>query len=96
MLCRDIQSNLSQIQIGSDSCSRRDPGRTKYIIRYLLCKLSCGKVIETDQEAADAVTAFLEMDKTEIQSRCRESIVRFSFDNYIAQIEAVFDEVLSD
>ncbi len=53
-------------------------------------------MIETDQEAADAVTAFLEMDKTEIQSRCRESIVRFSFDNYIAQIEAVFDEVLSD
>lgn len=57
---------------------------------------TCGKVIETDQEAADAVTAFLGMDKTEIQSRCRESIVRFSFDNYIAQIEAVFDEVLSD
>lgn len=57
---------------------------------------TCGKIIETDQEAADAVTAFLEMDKAQIQSRCRESIVRFDFEHYIAQIEAVFDEVLSD
>lgn len=57
---------------------------------------TCGKIIETDQEAADAVIEFMEMDKAEIQNRCRESIVRFDFDKYIAQIEAVFDEVLSD
>jgi len=56
---------------------------------------TCGKIIETDQEAADAVIEFIKMDKTEIQNRCRESIVRFDFDKYIAQIEAVFDEVLS-
>ncbi len=57
---------------------------------------TCGKIVETDQEAADAVIEFMEMDKAVIQNRCRESIVRFDFDKYIAQIEAVFDEVLSD
>lgn len=56
----------------------------------------CGKIIETDQEAADAVIRFMKMNKAEIQSRCRESIVRFDFHKYIAQIEAVFDEVLLD
>lgn len=56
----------------------------------------CGKIIGTDQEAADAVIEFMEMDKAEIQSRCRNSIIRFDFDRYIAQIEAVFDEVLGD
>lgn len=57
---------------------------------------TCGKIVETDQEAADAIIEFMEMDKAVIQNRCRESIVRFDFDKYIAQIEAVFDEVLSD
>lgn len=57
---------------------------------------TCGKIIKTDQEAADAIIEFMEMDKMEIRNRCRESIVRFEFDKYIAQIEAVFDEVLSD
>lgn len=56
---------------------------------------TCGKIIETDQEAADAVIKFMEMDKAEIQNRCRKSIIRFDFDDYIAQIEEVFDEVLS-
>lgn len=55
---------------------------------------TCGRIIETDQEAAEAVISFLEMDKEEIKNRCRESIVRFDFDKYIARIEAVFDEVL--
>lgn len=57
---------------------------------------TCGKVIDTDQEAVDAVISFLEMDKAEIKSRCRKSIVRFEFDKYINRIEAVFDEVLLD
>ena len=57
---------------------------------------TCGKIIETDQDAADAVTAFMKMDKAEIQCRCRKSIIRFGFDKYIAQIEAVFEEVLGE
>lgn len=57
---------------------------------------TCGKIIETDQEASDAVIEFMEMDKIEIQNRCRESIVRFDFDKYITKIEAVFDEVLRE
>lgn len=57
---------------------------------------TCGKIIETDQDAVNAVIAFMKMDKAEIQSRCRNSIIRFDFDKYIAQIEAVFDEVLKE
>lgn len=57
---------------------------------------TCGKIIETDQDAADAVSAFMKMDKAEIQCRCRKSIIRFGFDKYIAQIEAVFEEVLGE
>ncbi len=55
---------------------------------------TCGRIIETDQEAADAVIEFMEMDKEKIKYFCRESIVRFDFDRYIAQIENVFDAVL--
>lgn len=57
---------------------------------------TCGKIIDTDQQAADAVIEFMKMDRVEIQNRCRESIIRFDFDKYIAKIEAVFDEVLAD
>ena len=57
---------------------------------------NCGKNIETDYEAVDAVIEFMKMDKSEIQKRCRESIIRFDFEKYITQIEAVFDEMLSD
>ncbi len=57
---------------------------------------TCGKVIETDKEAVDALIHFIEMDKEKTKQMCRKSIVRFDFDKYISKIEKIFDEVLEE
>lgn len=54
----------------------------------------CGKIIETDEEAASAVIGLLDADQNEIKKECRKSIERFRLDTYIARIEELFDLVL--
>lgn len=54
----------------------------------------CGKAVETDEEAVNAIMYFLERGKAEIEKECRESIDRFNLKTYISQIEELFDEVL--
>ncbi|MDE6568603.1 MAG: glycosyltransferase [Lachnospiraceae bacterium] len=54
----------------------------------------CGKVIETDEQAAEAIVYWLERDKDEIKKGCEASIERFKLPNYIYQIETLFDEML--
>lgn len=56
----------------------------------------CGRVAETDGEAADAILDFLNTDRDQIVQECRTSIQRFALGEYIRQIEALFDEVLEE
>ncbi len=55
---------------------------------------NCGQVIETDEEAADALLKYLQGDKETQARECRESIKRFDLNEYISQVEALFDEML--
>lgn len=54
----------------------------------------CGRVIETDDEAVEAFVELLREDKGEQNRKCRESISRFGLDEYIRQVEKLFDEVM--
>lgn len=56
----------------------------------------CGKVVETDEAAADAIIGFLNADPDLIKRECSESIKRFSLKTYISKIEELFDEVLNE
>lgn len=54
----------------------------------------CGRTVETDEEAATAITELLRTDKQQILEECRESIKRFELDTYIHRIEELFDKLL--
>lgn len=54
----------------------------------------CGKIIETDEEAADAVLEWVNADQEEVRRECQKSIERFALGKYIAQIEELFDIVM--
>ncbi len=56
----------------------------------------CGKVIETDEEAAEAICTLLSVGKEEIKKECRRSIKRFELEHYIRQIENLFDTVMEE
>lgn len=56
----------------------------------------CGKTVETDEEATAAILELLYADKEKIVKECRESIKRFALDEYIRQIEELFDEVMGE
>jgi len=64
--------------------------------RILANEQRCGKTVETDEEAAAAILELLYVDKEKIIKECRESIKRFALDEYIRQIEALFDEVMGE
>lgn len=54
----------------------------------------CGRVIETDEEAAEAICELL--GKENIEAECQKSIERFALNHYIAQIEDLFDTVMRE
>ena len=56
----------------------------------------CGKVIDTNEQAVDAIVELLESDRTIVCNECRESIERFELRKYIKKIENVLDEMLMD
>lgn len=56
----------------------------------------CGRVINTDEEATDAIIELLDADKEQIKHECEESIKRFSIDEYISKIESLFDFVINE
>ena len=64
--------------------------------RILANKQRCGRVVETDEEAADAILKLLHVEKNKIVQECRESIKRFELKEYMRQIENLFDEVLEE
>ena len=54
----------------------------------------CGKVIETDKQAANAILSWLGQDRDKVKKGCEISIERFKLSHYITQIENLFDDVL--
>jgi len=56
----------------------------------------CGKVFDTDEEAAEAIIDLIHTDKRKIREECEESSSRFSLDEYIRRIEYLFDSVLDE
>lgn len=56
----------------------------------------CGRVIETDEEAAEAICALLGSEKHSMREECRKSIERFELKAYIKQIEHLFDTVIEE
>lgn len=54
----------------------------------------CGRVVETDDEAVNAIIGFLNADENIIQKECSESIKRFELRTYIQKVEELFDGVL--
>ena len=64
--------------------------------RILANEQRCGRVVETDEDAAEAILTLLETDREQIAKECQESIERFDFGRYIHQIESLFDEVINE
>lgn len=56
----------------------------------------CGRVYKTDEEAVAQILELLNAPKDLMEKECERSISRFSLDNYISKIEALFDEVLEE
>jgi len=54
----------------------------------------CGRVVETDGQAAQAVSYWLGQDRERLKNECERSIKRFALSKYIAEIESLFDELL--
>lgn len=57
---------------------------------------ACGKIVDTNEEAADAILELFKADKEEMQRNCLESIRQFALEPYIARIEELFDSVIGD
>lgn len=56
----------------------------------------CGRTVETDEEAVQAILGMLQADKEQMKEECRKSVERFGLEKYICQIEKLFDEVLEE
>lgn len=54
----------------------------------------CGRVVETDEEAVNAIQELVRGDKKIIVKECREIIGKFDLNTYICSIEKLFDEIL--
>lgn len=54
----------------------------------------CGKTVETNMKAVDAIMNMLQADEKQIKEECRKSVKRFGLHNFICQIEEMFDELL--
>lgn len=55
----------------------------------------CGRIFETDEQAADCILELSDMPKSVIQRECEDSIRRFDLNAYISRIEELFDDVLN-
>lgn len=55
---------------------------------------TCGRLVDTDEQAAEAIGRLLNTGKEEMENLCRLSVKRFELNHYIRQIEDLFDEVI--
>lgn len=64
-------------------------------VKYLSENENCGRVIQTDEEAMDAIVRFVEeKDRSRIFKCCNESIKRFGLEKYICNIENLIDGMM--
>lgn len=56
----------------------------------------CGRTVETDEEAAAAISELLYADRQQMLQECHESIKRFELEAFISRIEELFDEMLKE
>lgn len=56
----------------------------------------CARVIDTDEEAAEAIIDLLKENREEQICECRKSVERIDLKEYIRQIEDLFDQVLTE
>lgn len=61
----------------------------------LSCNGTVGKIVETSEEAADAIVSFINMNSQERISRCENAIRNYDVNNYTEQIQKLFDEVIN-
>lgn len=64
--------------------------------RTLANNQTCGKIIETDEEAVEAILEILQTDKELLSACCRESVTKFDLPSFIHQIEELFDKILEE
>jgi len=64
------------------------------IARVLVNHGKCGKIISTDEEAADTILKLLGEDREVLRRECEKSAGRFALKPYIAKIEELFDSVM--
>ena len=62
--------------------------------RFLSNDGKCGRVIETDDQAAEEILSLLNYDEN-MELYCSEAIKRCELNHYIRQIEDLFDEVIN-
>ena len=63
--------------------------------RILANDQRCGRTVGTDEEAVIAILELLQADKKQMACECQKSIKRFELDEYIRQIEELFDDLLN-
>lgn len=64
------------------------------MVKFLSNGGKCGRVIETDDEVAEEIISLLNYDEN-MELYCRESVKRCELNQYIRQIEELFDEVIN-
>ncbi len=60
----------------------------------LINNTKCGRIINTDEDAVEAIQYFLNADRDEIKKQCNQSVQRFELKHYIKQIEELIDNVI--
>ncbi len=63
-------------------------------LRELSNNGKCGKIVQSDHEAASEITRLLSIDKENISIECKKSVERFGMANYISKIEDLIDSVM--
>lgn len=51
----------------------------------------CGRIITTDEEAAEAIIGFIEGDKEAQENSCQETVKQYSLQGYIKKVEQLLD-----
>lgn len=62
--------------------------------RILANQQKCGRTVENDDEAVNAILDFIEADENVIREECMKSIQRFGLKKYIECLVKLFEEIL--
>ena len=54
----------------------------------------CGKIIDTDLEAAEGIISFFSGNRKKLSIECQKSVEQFGMEHYIKKIEDLFDSII--